>query len=179
MSSFIPDPTARLIDTDSKTEFLAAPEHPDAIALYHYWQGKRGGRAFPDRGDISPSEFSRLLPHITIVEVLEGGRDFRFRLYGSAMAAMTGHDRTGEYFSKLEAAPGAKISSEETRRYWMDYGRQVLEAQGPVFTKAPLIPGAGERIMLHSAVLPLTAGGTEIGQVLAGAFTMAPELTQA
>ena len=179
MSSFIPDSKARLVDTDIEMEFLSAPEHADAITLHEYWLGKRGGRPFPDRSDISPSDFSRLLPNILIVEVLEGGRDFRFRLYGSSMVAMTGLDRTGEYFSKLEAAPGAKISSEETRQYWMNYGAQLIGAQGPIFTRIPLVPGVGPRSMLHSVVLPLTAGGTEIGQVMAGAFIAAPERTQA
>lgn len=179
MSSFIPNPTARLVDTDAEMEFLQAPEHPDAIALHRYWQDKRCGRPFPDRSDISPSDFARLLPYIVIVEVLEGGLDFRFRLYGSAMVAMTGLDRTGEYFSKLESAPGAKISSEETRRYWMNYGRTLIQAQGPIFTRTPLVPGAGPQAVLHSVVLPLTAGGTEIGQVMAGAFTVAPARAQA
>jgi len=80
MSSFIPDSTARLVDTDIEMEFLAAPEHPDAVVLHEYWLSKRGGRPFPDRSDISPSDFSRLLPNILIAEVLDGGRDFRFRL---------------------------------------------------------------------------------------------------
>ena len=166
MSSFISDPKASLIDTDRETEFLSAPEHPDAITLHRYWEEKRTGKTFPDRSDISPSDFSRLLPNITIVEVLEGGRDFRFRLFGSLFVAMTGIDRTGELFSQLEAAPGAKISDEETRRYWTNYGRRVLELRGPMFTRVPLVTG----VMLHSVVLPLTAGGTEIAQVLGGAF---------
>lgn len=179
MSSFTSDPTASLIDTDRETDFLAAPEHPEAIALHRYWLEKRGGRAFPDRSDISPSDFSRLLPHMTIVEVLDGGRDFRFRLYGSALAAMTGRDRTGEYFSKLDAAPGAKITAEETRFFWMSYGRQVLEMAAPMFTRVPLVQTGAAGMMLHSVVLPLTAGGEEIGQILGAAFTRPRDAEQA
>ena len=170
MSSFIPDTTASLLDTDVETEFLAVPEHPDVIALHRYWLEKRGEKAFPDRSDISPSDFARQLPNMTIVEVVDGGRDFRFRLFGSLLAAMTGHDRTGEYFSRLEAAPGAKITSEETRQYWMNYGQKLVSLRAPMFMRAPLMPSTGKRMMLHSAVLPLTAGGPEIGQVLGAGF---------
>jgi hypothetical protein len=175
LSSFIPSRTANPIDTDVAHQFLETPEHPHVIALHEYWLAKRGERRFPDRADMSPSDFPRLLPNIAVVEVIDGGADFRFRLYGSELAAMTGRDRTGEYFSKLEAAPKAKIGTEETRAYWMRYGRVVLEAASPIFMKSALVPTATSRLTLHGLILPLTAGGTAIEQVIGGGFvTVSP-----
>lgn len=62
--------------------------------LYLHWDGKRGGRRFPAGAEIDPEEFGPLLPYVMVVEVLEQGRHFRFRLIGEDVAF--GIDPTGK-----------------------------------------------------------------------------------
>lgn len=177
MSSFLPDKSARPIDTTSAVEFVGAPTHPDAMALLEYWNGKRGGRAMPDRADINPSDLVRLLPSLGIIEAIDGGRDFRFRLYGSMLADQTGIDRTGELFSELEPAPHSQLSAAETRKRWLDVAQMALAAARPVFVTMKLVATDRVSRVAHAVVLPMTAGGETVAQFLGGSFIaeMPPE----
>ena len=79
-------------------DIVAEPQLRD---LYLYWAGKRGLRNFPARRDIEPEEIRQLLPYIMLVDVLEDGRFFRFRLVGTDVAF--GVDPTGQL--QHEAVP--------------------------------------------------------------------------
>lgn len=76
---------------------LAAPDRitePRLRELYHYWSGKRAGRRWPPGTDIRREEIPGLLPFVMLVDVLAGGRFFRFRLIGNDVAV--GVDPTGK-----------------------------------------------------------------------------------
>src|SRR3546814_11904526 len=75
---------------------------PELREIYHYWSGKRGGRCYPTRADIRPEEIKRLLPFVLLLDVLDDGRHFRFRLVGTDAAS--GIDPTAKLLP--EAAPG-------------------------------------------------------------------------
>src|SRR3546814_7729132 len=70
--------------------------------MYDYGAGKRGGRVYPTRADIRPEEIKRLRPFVLLLDVLDEGRHFRFRLVGTDAAS--GIDPTGKLLH--EAAPG-------------------------------------------------------------------------
>lgn len=170
MSSFISERPRRLLDTSVPVTFLDAPENADAIALYNYWDSKRGERTMPDRHDISPSDFVRLLPAVGILEVIGGGADFRFRLYGSELVSWTGCDRTGQLFSEIEPAADAAVTTERLRKRWFEVGLAALAVAKPIFVTAPLVENARDHLTMHGVILPMTAGGSEIEQLLGGAF---------
>ena len=70
-------------------------------ALYSYWAGKRGPRAMPGRPDIDPAELLPLLPHILLIDVIDGGRDFRYRLVGTEIERHIGRPVTGRLISEV------------------------------------------------------------------------------
>lgn len=74
---------------------------PELRALYLYWSDKRGARRYPTRDDIAPEEIKRLLPFVLLLDVLDEGRQLRFRLVGTDAAS--GIDPTGRLLH--EAAP--------------------------------------------------------------------------
>jgi hypothetical protein len=82
----------------ASTDVIAEPE---LRALYLYWSEKRGLRSYPARDDIAPDEIKRLLPFVLLLDVLDEGRHFRFRLVGTDAAS--GIDPTGKLLH--EAAP--------------------------------------------------------------------------
>ena len=43
--------------------------HPRILALYQYWNSKRGNRLMPSRADIDPLDFPTYLPGIVMVDV--------------------------------------------------------------------------------------------------------------
>src|ERR1051325_4546970 len=69
--------------------------------LYDYWQSKRSGRAMPRRADIDPAEIPKLLPHMMITEILEGGQRYRYRLSGTAVSEAFGRELTGRYVDEV------------------------------------------------------------------------------
>src|SRR3546814_20724645 len=66
------------------TDVIAEPELRD---LYLYWSDKRKSRNYPARSEIAPEEIKRLLPFVLLLDVLDAGRHFRFRLVGTDPAS--------------------------------------------------------------------------------------------
>lgn len=76
--------------------------HNKTQAFLDYWGRARGDKAMPGRGDIDPLDMPRfLLSDLFLVDVLDGGGDFRYRLIGSHIVEHTGADLTGRRLSDL------------------------------------------------------------------------------
>ena len=67
-------------------------EYP--LAALAYWSQKRGERELPEASDINPAEIPRLLPYLSVVDVLdETPVDYFYRLEGEALRAVYGYRR--------------------------------------------------------------------------------------
>jgi hypothetical protein len=53
---------------------------------YAAWQTARATRLMPSRADMSPRVMRKFLSFVALVEVLDGGEDFRFRVVGDGIA---------------------------------------------------------------------------------------------
>lgn len=82
-------------------EVIEQPELPLIKELVAYWEKKRGMRLAPCRADVDPMDLRMHLPNTFIVDVLDGGADFRYRLIGTAVVAGLGRDSTGKRLSEL------------------------------------------------------------------------------
>jgi len=60
----------------SQGAFRAQLVIPEQRQLFDYWSEKAAGRPMPDRTDISPAHFPRLLPQVSLIEceIGSGGR---------------------------------------------------------------------------------------------------------
>jgi hypothetical protein len=83
--------------------------HPDIRLILDYWRGKCAGRVMPSRGDLDPTEISRYLPYITLVDVVPDERRFVYRLVGTMEVELRGGDPTGQ--SIPEAFFGRSVES--------------------------------------------------------------------
>lgn len=63
--------------------------------LLSHWQGMAADGALPMVRDLDPIDLRPALGNIMLVDVKDDGRDFRYRLYGSAIAFINGSDKTG------------------------------------------------------------------------------------
>lgn len=66
--------------------------------LRAYWLSKQREGALPRRQDIDPGEIRGLLPDLALVESIEAGRFFRFRLIGTSAERRLGGIATGRTF---------------------------------------------------------------------------------
>src|SRR5512134_751440 len=81
-------------------ELLAAD--PILGALYRYWNRRRGRRRMPDRRDIDPLELGpKLLPHVGLMDIVDGGARVRYRLLGTAIVERWGSDPTGKFMDEV------------------------------------------------------------------------------
>ncbi len=158
--------------TAEEPQFLDAPEHPAVIELHAYLERKRGDREMPDRSDIQPSEILKLLPNIIIAEALNGGEDFRTRLFGTGLVELLGEERTGKLLSEFGENGSLSRDPEAVQRRWLNITRQAFLSRKPIFTRIPF--SASERLYLvgHAITAPLTAGGTEPMQTIGAMFVV-------
>lgn len=133
-------------------------------ALYSYWLAKRGDRSMPSRADIDPGEFRALLPHILLIDVIDAGDDFRYRLVGTEIERHIGRAVTGRLLSELQSGD------------YLDYMRslflRVTIEGAPVYSENSFDDGRSGFAIIpdfkrtYRLMLPLSRDGTTVDIVL-------------
>jgi hypothetical protein len=107
------------------------PALPNSAALQDfltYWAGKRPGH-LPQRGDFDPLvERPRMAPSMFLVDVLDEGAVFRFRLVGTRITRFVGTDLTGIY---THYDPYAMTTSATARSFEL-----AVRHRKPIFVRA-------------------------------------------
>lgn len=102
---------------------LAIPEQRE---LFDYWLSRADGRAMPCRADLKPSHFPRLLPAISLMEVLGGPETesrLRVRLAGTRLREIYDREITGLHLDDFDLG--------DKQDYWMAAYRRVIETGRP------------------------------------------------
>jgi hypothetical protein len=68
--------------------------------MYAYWNERRGSRLAPERGDIEPGAIREILGDSFII-AFDGDADHPFRLAGTRVCALFGHELNGRPFVAL------------------------------------------------------------------------------
>jgi hypothetical protein len=132
---------------------------PILSSLWRYWDMKRAGRRMPLRRDIEPGEIPRLLPHVQLVERVEG-QGFRYRLTGSAIAQGYGFDATGKFTQEILTPTRHRVAS---RHYSI-----VFDSARPLFARNRYVKGSFMLVMISRIILPLSLDGESVGMLLLG-----------
>ncbi|MGH7034773.1 MAG: PAS domain-containing protein [Stellaceae bacterium] len=148
---------------------MAYDFHSDPIlaAAFQYWQGKRGERRMPRRGDIEPSEIVPLLPNLLIIEVLGGGKRQRYRLVGTAIVEAFGVEFTGKYLDQV-------FSREQLRGHVENYRIIAREKCTLLLSRRYRSPVAGAELICHRLIMPLSEDGRAVNQMLTAMSFHAP-----
>ena len=130
-----------------------------------YWQRKRGERPMPRRSDIDPAELPFwLLPHVELVDVVDNGPRFRYRLLGTAIVGAFGVERSGKYVD--EVLSGGDLEFAHTvYRAVCDTGKAAFALSAHSTVKAS--PLTARRVLM-----PLAEDGQAVSMVF-GAATFA------
>ncbi|WP_445680822.1 PAS domain-containing protein [Radicibacter daui] len=124
-----------------------------------YWQSVcPPDQPFPARADIDPVALGGLLPFLFLTDVIEAGRDFRYRLVGTDIVNHTVRDNTGRLLSQL-VAQGSQYNLARL------YAAAVKERQ-PMMQWLVYETGVGLRRWYQTLVLPLSADGQAINMLL-------------
>ena len=143
-------------------EFLRAGRLmlPELERLYRFWDAKRAGRAAPARRDLAMEELKPWLGHLLVIEVIDGGADFVYRVYGTAISAFFGDDLTGKRLSEVDQATQEVVGKEY---------RDVVATLRPTYAvRSPR--SFREQTLVARANLPLSHDGHAVDQLLVGIY---------
>ncbi len=97
---------ARLPLGDLQPEHLAA-----ALSIWRAWCGTRTAPQWRDVDLVAfPPELVSLM---TVVDVIDGGQDYRYRYWGSQLTELFGREETGTLLSKHSVAQSGDIRNEQ------------------------------------------------------------------
>jgi hypothetical protein len=138
-------------------------KHPSTRELFEYWNGRRGQRPAPERGEIEPTSIRRVLADTFILTVDEG-TGHPFRIAGTRVCALFNRELRGVGLLGL----WTRDSRELVRDLVMTVGH---ESVGVVAGATASPTGIShERIELELLVLPLRHHGRTDTRVI-GAFS--------
>jgi hypothetical protein len=144
---------------------IDGPRNPGAVALYQLWQSLKPENGLPLRDEFS---FERLqdigiVANCFVIESLDGGRDWRYRLLGTAITWLFGGDATNipfsRHFEPAEAELCIRLSNQvaQSRQPVFLFGRfQPGDFSGTLETMSlPVLARDGETVWLIGASFPV------------------------
>ncbi len=137
---------------------------PQLRFLLRYWTELAGARPMPRAKDIDALEMRAALGYVNLLDVAEGGADFRYRVFGSIVAAACGYDMGGQLVSSLKSKP-------QIVEFILASYRAASRKGEPLLTvHRPALPG--QIAAWHTLVLPLAGGGGTIIRLLVGSVPL-------
>ena len=134
--------------------------HPRLLALERYWSQKRKLGWAPAKGDIDRLEMASWLGNLMILSVVDGGRDFFYRLYGTNLVQLFGRELTGRKVSSLGLVERHRI---------LGRFRAVIDARKPRHFRFE--HHLDEAVLaVCELTLPLTDDGERVSHLLVGAY---------
>ncbi len=116
--------------------------------LFNWWNESRGDcfAALPQ--DVDPFKLKPVLGRIAVLDILDGGEEFKYRLYGSAIINGPGKDLTGKLVSEIWTP---------LRTFFAITYRAVLLRKEPLYTRH--IPHHSLKMATWDRlILPLSSG---------------------
>jgi hypothetical protein len=130
-------------------------EDPILGPILSYWLQKRGSRSMPRRRDLNPTEIpTRVLPNLQVIDVIDGGARFRYRLVGTALVDAYGRDFTGK-------CPNELFPDDRLR-----FIRTVCRAKSPIFTHNKYHTPKNLDLLAVRVYLPLSDDDSDVHHIL-------------
>ncbi len=152
-----PQIPARFIRSVTPAQISDYPAHSALLTL---WEHKRRGRLAPQRRDFAAEDLHLWFGNLMVIDVVDGGRDFLYRVYGTDIATAYGHDMTNRLCSEFPAPIAEFVLS--------NY-REIVAERRPMFCEhTPPID-----ISVYTwqrLILPLSEDGTSISQILVALY---------
>jgi hypothetical protein len=131
---------------------------PMVHAMFAYWDGKRGERMAPQPRDIEPGELKRLLPYLSISDVLRDPLDLRFRLVGTSIVEAVGYDFTGKRLSEMPVTTGIQ--------QWLAHYARVVQRKSPHYGRYRGELGPDSLRFVDHGAFPLSHGGDKVDRII-------------
>lgn len=137
---------------------LAARAHEE---LLRYWASQRRSGRLPARADICPEAFKRLLPTVSLIDVIrleDGTVDYRQRLAGTGLYSVYGREITGMKLTDLYSSTAAD--------YWRTELNAVVADRKPRVGSHSMAWRGASHVSTLWLRLPLATDGSEVDMIL-------------
>lgn len=127
--------------------------------LKEYWESKKGTNPYPSEADIDDSEIGESWESCFLVEVVDGGKKFRYEYLGNQIVEAYGDDLEGQEIVEdllYPESPDTTVKFRETMQ-----GCLPLEYEGAFINKNNM------DIKFRKILLPLGSGG-KVNYILGG-----------
>jgi hypothetical protein len=131
---------------------------PAQRALYLYWLKRADDRPMPARADLDPVEMPKAaLRDMGLINVVDGGRDFLYRLVGTNNVARMGLDITGRLASEVYEG--------EYRDFLLAIYRDVVERRSCILSIGEFTITGRSSLSTTRLLMPLSTAGQDIDMV--------------
>lgn len=132
-----------------------ACDKADSRALLEWWKAlPRDGEGLPDWQAVDPVQLLPWMGWISLYDVIDGGRDIRYRLVGSRISEQAGIDLTGRLVSQGVYAA--------TPRLLLEHFRRLCQRAAPAWTNRVMETQHGLTITHDRIWLPFRRGGDSV-----------------
>ena len=128
--------------------------------IYRYWRGKCREGALPSRADLDPIDIPALLAHVFLIDIVDGGRDFRYRLLGTHIVESVGFEFTGQLVSEF-----MRDHEEELRA--QDY-HKLVESREPQHVIGNMVAFGRDYMSYERVLCPLSSDGEAVDMIFGG-----------
>ena len=133
--------------------------HASLIAFADLWQAKRRGDLLPGRKDFDVFELREWLGSVLMMDVLDGGADFRYRLVGETLVQANRRDLTGKRVSEYDF--GGRTA------HVLNTFQRPIETNAPVFRRGRMVWNAETNYRSYESVhCPLAADGETVDMTI-------------
>jgi hypothetical protein len=142
---------------------------PRLVKLLQHWATLTAGLGpseLPSIARIDPLQLGFILGWLMMMDPIDGGRDYRYRLYGSAIAGTTGRDLTG-----LKVSDSFPAFAE----WAIEVYQNVMRQRRPVLTRHS--PRRYVRVdQWERLILPFAEKDGSVGRLLVGAVIVGKKI---
>lgn len=133
--------------------------------LCRYWDSLKHGAPVPHYRAIDPLNMGPILGYVLLVDPVDGDRDFRYRLFGTAVAAVSELDLTGRLASEL-------VASTNVVEFGLASYRAAARRMEALYTlRTPF--GAYRTAQWHRLTLPLVGDDGRLARLIAVSLPVA------
>lgn len=128
--------------------------------LLKHWRAMAGERSAPPVSALDPLDLRPVLGNVMLIDVVGDGGGFRYRLYGTKIAHVSGADKTGCRMSEMDTVAA---------RFFHVVCRAALLRPEPVYTYHHPT-GTKHFRSWHQVILPMAGASGEIVRFLVGCY---------
>ncbi len=138
---------------------LAEISDTDIVCSLNLWRDWAKGANAPIWRNIALEQLpARIAPMTSVMDVVDGGADFRCRYWGSQLTALFGRDETGKLLSEHPIPVGKKVRAVQFRKMMTDKRPRAFQLE---FKTA-----SGRLVRKLNVRLPIVHSNGELDKIL-------------